>query len=224
MIATHEDPSADLGESAVKASPNREERNSDGELRAQRDLEAVRSIAAPLAAEHGLELVAVEWSSARGSQILRVTIDRPDTDDDGDADASPGGTDPTAVAVDGVTLEDCVRLSRELSATLDVEDVVSVRYTLEVSSPGLDRPLRSARDFRRQRGRLAKVKLRQPASDGQRVLRGRLLEVGDASFTMDVDGNVHDVQLEDVDEAKLVFELNQKKQAPRRRKSKGSRR
>ena len=62
MIATHEDPSADLGESAVTAPTNREERNSDGELRAQRDLEAVRALAAPLAAEHGLELIDVEWS------------------------------------------------------------------------------------------------------------------------------------------------------------------
>lgn len=225
MIATHEDPSADIGESAAKASPNREERNSDGELRAQRDLDAVRTIAEPLAAEHGLELVDVEWSSARGSQILRVTIDRPEEELDVDAGAPDDLSVDGTMAVDGVTLDDCVRLSRELSATLDVEDLVSVRYTLEVSSPGLDRPLRSARDFRRQRGRLAKVKLRQPASDGQRVLRGRLLEVSDTSFSMDVDGNVHDVQLEDVDEAKLVFELpNQKKQAPRRRKSKGSRR
>ncbi len=225
MIAAIEDPAADLGERAEKAPPNREERNSDGDARAQRDLDAVRRIAEPLAAEHGLELIDVEWSTARGGQILRVSIDRPETE----TAAPPVSAVPVSAdvgpSVDGVTLDDCVRLSRDLSATLDVEDVVSVRYTLEVSSPGADRPLRSARDFRRQRGRLAKVKLRQPGADGQRVLRGRLLEVADTSFTMDVDGNVHDVQLEDVGEAKLVFELpNKNKQAPRRGKSKGTRR
>ena len=225
MIAAQEDSSADFGESAVKAPSNREERNSDGSSRAHRDLEAVRRIAEPMAAEHGLELIDVEWSTARGSQILRITIDRVDGDADGPATDTSSPAGEAILAVEGVTLDDCVRLTRDLSATLDVEDVVSVRYTLEVSSPGLDRPLRSARDFRRQRGRLAKVKLREPAADGQQVLRGRLLEVSDTSFTMDVDGNVHDVRLEDVGEAKLVFELpNQKKQAPRRRKSKGSRR
>jgi len=230
MIAAKEEPSADLGAIAPTAPTNRDERNSDGELREQQDLDAVRACAEPLALDHGLELIDVAWDMARGGRILRVTIDRPESAlESSDAEspevASSTAPESASPAVDGVRLDDCVRLSRDLSNILDVEDVVSVRYTLEVSSPGLDRPLRSARDFRRQRGRLAKVKLQRPAADGQRVLRGRLLEVTDASFTMDVDGNVHDVQLEDVEEAKLVFELpNQKKQAPRRRKSKGSRR
>ena len=75
---------------------------------------------------------------------------------------------PAATAEDSVSVEDCAAVSRELSAILDVEDVVPAAYTLEVSSPGLDRPLRRTDDYRRFAGRLAKIVVREKV-DGQRL-------------------------------------------------------
>src|SRR3989440_5969096 len=90
--------------------------------------------------------------------VLRVQIDRPGSG---------------ATAEESVSVEDCARVSRDLSAVLDVEDVVPTAYTLEVSSPGLDRPLRHAADYGRFAGRRAKLVMRQPV-DGQMFFKGRL--------------------------------------------------
>ena len=79
---------------------------------------------------------------------------------------------------ESVSVEDCARVSRDLSAVLDVEDVVPTAYILEVSSPGLDRPLRHADDYRRFSGRRAKLVVRE-AIDGQKFFRGRLAGVDD---------------------------------------------
>jgi len=157
------------------------------------ELGAVRALLAPIAAAHGVALVDVEWTTGPQGRILRVTIER----------ASGEATGPTA----GVTLEDCVRVSRDASSVLDVSDAISCRYHLEVSSPGADRPLRSVADFQRQLGRVVKVKLLRPASDGQRVLRGVVLAVGEGQLHMNVDGNVHEVGIADVAEARAVLEL-----------------
>src|SRR5690606_12555219 len=116
------------------------------------DVAAVRALVEPVVAAHGLELVELEWASGRQGLVLRVVIDHPEP-----PPAEPAA--PAALEAGGVTLDDCVRVSRDLSTALDVEDPVAHSYSLEVSSPGIDRPLRSARDFRRQVGRLAKVKL-----------------------------------------------------------------
>jgi ribosome maturation factor RimP len=165
------------------------------------ELARVHAVAASLCAAHGLELCEVAWSSDRGSRILKVIIDRPLTDDE------PPTVPATGAPVESVGLEDCVRVSRELSSALDVDDVIEHAYTLEVSSPGLDRPLRSERDFRRQRGRLVKVRLIEPASDGQRVLRGTILEADSHGMSLEVDGNLHRVPFDNITEARLVFEL-----------------
>src|SRR5690606_20069475 len=102
---------------------------------------------------------------------------------------------------------------------LDGDEIIDHAYNLEVSSPGLDRPLRSERDFRRQRGRLAKVKLHEPAPDGQRVLRGTILEADAAGLRMEVDGNLHRVPFDNITEARLVFEIGaQPKKGGRARK------
>lgn len=132
----------------------------------------------------------------------------------------------------GVTLEDCVSVSRDLSTALDAVEIIPQRYNLEVSSPGLDRPLKTAKDFSKQVGRLAKLKLNEPASDGQHVLRGTLSEVAGDTIVILVDGKRHDVQLDNIHQAKLVFELGaqkkkgqpaQKKKRPgRQRKRTGS--
>jgi len=111
----------------------------------------VREIAARAAAERGLELVHVEFAGGARAPVVRVFIDKPG----------------------GVTHEDCTEVSRHLGTVLDVEDFIPDTYTLEVSSPGLERGLYSLADFGRFAGRPAKVKSRG-AIGGQRNFRGRI--------------------------------------------------
>ena len=125
-------------------------------------LERVRETASRVAASYGLDIFDVELRREGGQQVLRVVLDRPG---------------PNATAEDSVSLEDCARVSEELSAILDVEDVVPTdRYTLEVSSPGLDRPLRNADDYRRFAGRRAKIVVSEPVAR-QTAFAGRVLGV-----------------------------------------------
>ncbi|MEJ7617352.1 MAG: ribosome maturation factor RimP [Pyrinomonadaceae bacterium] len=118
--------------------------------------ERVREMAARIAARLDLELVHVEVArgSGRGAVIVRVFIDKPE----------------------GVGHEDCARVSYELGATLDAEDFIAAAYTLEVSSPGLERGLYSLDDYRRFAARMAKLKTRQ-AVGGQRNFRGWIVGV-----------------------------------------------
>ncbi|MBI4700789.1 MAG: ribosome maturation factor RimP [Deltaproteobacteria bacterium] len=153
-------------------------------------LGAVRELARAICAGHGLELDDVRWHGGPGGPILRVTIDR----------RSEG-----APAPQGPTLDDCVRVSRDLSGALDVEDIIGHSYHLEVSSPGAERPLRTADDFRRRVGQLARVKLARPAPDGQRLLRGRIVEASGEQLRVDVDGKSIEVSFAEVAEARLVL-------------------
>ena len=122
-------------------------------------LERVREAAARVAASYGLEIFDVELRREGGQQVLRVILDRPG---------------PNATAEESVSLEDCARVSEDLGAILDVEDLIpSDRYTLEVSSPGLDRPLRHADDYRRFAGRRAKIVLSEPVAR-QTAFAGRI--------------------------------------------------
>ena len=125
-------------------------------------LERVREAATRVAASYGLDIFEVELLRERGQQVLRVVLDRPG---------------PNRTAEESVSLEACARVSEELSAILDVEDVVPAdRYTLEVSSPGLDRPLRDADDYRRFAGRRAKIVLSEPVAR-QTAFAGRVLGI-----------------------------------------------
>src|SRR3954470_9959317 len=118
----------------------------------------IRTMASRVAESYGLEIFDVQFRREAHGMVLRVQIDRP----------GPGGTGEESVSV-----EDCAKVSRDLSAMLDVEDVVPTQYTLEVSSPGLDRPLRRADDYRRFAGRRAKIVFREKV-DGQTFFKGRL--------------------------------------------------
>ena len=120
-------------------------------------VERVRGFAAGLLPSVGLELVDVQFRREGSGWVLRLIIDR------------EGGV---------VTLEDCSMASRELSDYLDVEDLIEQAYHLEVSSPGLDRPLYTIRDFRRFCGRNARVKLHE-LINGQRVFIGKIHQVHD---------------------------------------------
>ncbi|WP_129351168.1 ribosome maturation factor RimP [Sorangium cellulosum] len=163
----------------------------ESSTRAAFDLGRVRDAVVPVLASHGVVLVDLEWVTERAGWTLRITIER-----EGAADVAGG-----------VTLEDCADVSRDVSSVLDVEDLIAHHYNLEVSSPGLDRRLRTAAEFARFRGRTAKVKLSRPAPDGQRLLRGELLEAPEGQVAVLVDGKRIEVPLTDVVEARLVFEL-----------------
>ncbi len=128
----------------------------------------------------GYELVEVE-RSARGN-LLRIFIDKPS----------------------GVSVEDCVAVSNHLSRLFAVENIVYDR--LEISSPGLDRPLRKTSDFIRFAGELVKLKLRV-ALQGQRNFVGILHEVGDGMLKLEVDGKMLDLELSNLEKVRLVPKL-----------------
>jgi len=131
-------------------------------------LERIREIAARVAGAYGLDIDDVTMRREGGQDVLRVILDRPGA---------------AATPEDSVSITDCENVSRELGTILDVEDLLPGRYVLEVSSPGLDRPLRSARDYERFVGRLAKIVTREPI-DRQTAFAGRLrgLEGDDVLF------------------------------------------
>ncbi|HET9696347.1 MAG TPA: ribosome maturation factor RimP [Terriglobales bacterium] len=125
--------------------------------------EQVRAIADRVAASLGLEVWDIEFRGAAGkARMLRIFIDKPE----------------------GVTLEDCEHLSREVSTILDIEDPIKGAYTLEVSSPGLDRKLRNAADYERYKGSLVKLQTLEPLN-GSRNFEGRLQEVHDGRITLE---------------------------------------
>jgi ribosome maturation factor RimP len=160
-------------------------------------VEQVRTIAARIAGSYGLEIFDVQYRREGPGMVLRVQIDRPGSG---------------ATAEESVSVEDCAHVSRDLSAVLDVEDVVPAAYTLEVSSPGLDRPLRHAADYSRFTGRRAKLVMRE-AIDGQMFFKGRLdgAEAGQAGGEVVVivtdDGRSHRVPLGAITRANLEVEF-----------------
>src|SRR5262245_53345080 len=109
-------------------------------------VEQVKALAGRVAGTLGLEIFDVQFRREAGGMVLRVLVDRPG---------------PSATTEDSVSVDECATVSRDLSAVLDVEDVVPAAYILEVSSPGLDRPLRGAADYRRFTGRRAKLVMRE---------------------------------------------------------------
>lgn len=155
-----------------------------------RSMDKARDIAtllAPTVRSLGLELLGVEYLPAPGGATLRLYIDVPATESEARA----------------VGIEDCEAVSREVSAQLDVEDPISGNYTLEVSSPGVDRPLFDADQFARFAGEQAKVGLKLP-QDGRRRLTGRIVSVAGESVTFDVDGHPFTVAIDNIDKARLV--------------------
>jgi ribosome maturation factor RimP len=154
--------------------------------------EQVRSIAARVAGSYGLEIFDVQYRREGAGMVLRVLIDRPG---------------PAASAEESVSVEDCANVSRDLSAILDVEDVVPTSYTLEVSSPGLDRPLRGAQDYARFAGRRAKIVIREPV-DGQSFFRGQLGGIDGTDVLIDAeDGKRHRVPMAAITRAHLEVEF-----------------
>jgi ribosome maturation factor RimP len=166
------------------------------------DLDGIREVLAPVLVAHDVALVDLEWFTDRAGWTLRITIEREGTTD----------------VEGGVTLDDCADVSHDASAALDVADLIPHHYHLEVSSPGLDRRIRTPAELARFVGRTAKVKLSRPAPDGQRVLRGALDPAPEGRVAVLVDGKRIEVPFEDVVEARLVFELSPQPKAAAGRK------
>lgn len=129
----------------------------------------------------GFELVDVELAGSHHHPTLRVYID----------------------SAQGVVVDDCARVSRQLSALLDVEDPVPGHYTLEVSSPGLDRPLVTPEDFKRYVGETIKVKMHEPVL-GRKNFSGRLLDVAADHVVVEVDKENFDLAFDGMERARLV--------------------
>jgi ribosome maturation factor RimP len=152
--------------------------------------ERLIGLAEPLLTRLGYELVDIEYAATRSNATVRVYIDWPEGRMTPAAAAAvaaaPDGGDDTR-AFDGIGVEDCERVSRELSALLDVEDPIAVPYTLEVSSPGADRILRTPAHYLRHVGQRVHVEL-VAARNGRRRYTGDLVRADDKGIELMVDG------------------------------------
>ena len=135
----------------------------------------------PAVAALGLELWGVEHLVRGHSSLLRIYIDGPN----------------------GVSVDDCEKVSRQVSAILDVEDPIPGEYTLEVSSPGFDRPLFDFEQFGRFLGEVVSLRLRTP-HDGRRKFKGKLEKAENGVIFVTVDGNVYDIPYQQVDKANIA--------------------
>lgn len=145
--------------------------------------ERVRTTVEPVLASLGVELVEVEVKGGGGSRLVRLSVDR------------EGGVD----------LETITEVSRAVSPALDDEDPIDGSYTLEVSSPGVERPLRRPDDFRRAVGDRVAVKTHAEV-DGERRHRGVLSDVGEDAVLLEVDGAPRRLRFEEIDSARTVLE------------------
>jgi ribosome maturation factor RimP len=169
------------------------------------DVERVREIADRVAAASGLEVLDIEFLGGGKARMLRVFLDKP-----------AAGNDPLA----GVTHQDCASFSREFGTILDVEDVMPGSYTLEVSSPGLDRKLVKPADFMRFTGSRLKLTTRQPVNNNQHF-EGRLESFQEGRLTLDLSVASHksrkkmgdaagqkiEIEFANVEKANLVPEI-----------------
>lgn len=157
-------------------------------------VQALEQLIDPICRAHGVELVDVRHLRGPGGAVVRVIIDR---------------DIPEVEVGSGVSLEDCTAVSRDVSTALDVHEnlLPSGAYRLEVSSPGLERPLVKLADFERFSGREVKVRTRT-AIERQRRFHGKLLGVVDQSIELDQDGKVLLIPHEDIAQANLVYRFS----------------
>ncbi len=142
----------------------------------------VETLIKPVLDEMGMELVEVEYLVDRGRWTLRVYIDKSG----------------------GVTVDDCAQVSGEIGVLIDVDDLVPQKYVLEVSSPGLDRPLRKQEDFDREKGKKVKIRLKEPL-DGQRHFTGYLVRIEPETIYVEVDGHEKAIPFQSLQKANLVY-------------------
>jgi ribosome maturation factor RimP len=146
-------------------------------------VDRVKGMINPILLNEGMELVDIEYRRESKGWVLRLILDKEG----------------------GITLDDCTRVSQEVGRSLDVEDVLPTRYTLEVSSPGLTRPLKTEKDFIRYRHRLIKVKTVDPIKN-RRQFKGRLLGVSENGIEIEADGGIFQIPLSNVAKANLEID------------------
>lgn len=142
----------------------------------------LQALLEPVVTALGYELVGIEQVTGGRRGLVRLYIDQPA----------------------GVTVDDCERVSRQVSAVLDVEDPIAGGYVLEVSSPGLDRPLYTPAHFARFAGRRARLKLRSPLAGDQRNVTCTLLGADDDNVRVEVEGVEHRIPLVQIARARLI--------------------
>ena len=150
----------------------------------QKIIDRVRSIADPILSNEGMELVEIEFRREATGWVLRLYIDKEG----------------------GVTLHDCSHISQEVGRSLDVEDVIFSSYTLEVSSPGLNRPLKKEKDFIQYINSWIKLKTINPIRH-RRNFKGKLLKVSGNLIEIETDGEVHQIPLSNIAKANLEIDL-----------------
>jgi len=136
----------------------------------------------PLIEEEDLELVELDLAGRPPRFILRIFVDK----------------------VGGVNVEECADLSRKLSDYLDTEDLIQSRYTLEVSSPGLERPLLSLDDFRRKIGERVKVELKSPL-DEKKEIKGEIVEVREDEVVIALEDKVERIPWDRIDKGRIII-------------------
>lgn len=156
-------------------------------------IDILHKIIDPVAGAMGYEIIRIALQkSARGDAVtLQIMAERPDG---------------------SMLVEDCARLSREISVIMDVEDPISAEYVLEVSTPGIDRPLTRRKDFENYAGYEVKIELSVP-QQGRRRYRGELLGIKDDTVKIKVDGDVFEVDFNNINRSKLILTDELLKQA-----------
>ncbi|HVV16142.1 MAG TPA: ribosome maturation factor RimP [Polyangia bacterium] len=145
-------------------------------------------LAEPYVRDAGFDLIEVQFGREQQGAVLRLFIDRP-----------PAGTETSEL----IGVDDCERVSRDISAALDVSDRIPYAYQLEVSSPGLDRPLRRERDFARFVGESARVRL-EAGVEGRRNFSGTIRGAKDGRVEIACDGRSYELPIDDIVKANLV--------------------
>lgn len=147
-------------------------------------VDRVKKIIDPILSNEGLECVDLDYRREARGWILRLYIDKEG----------------------GVKLDDCARISQEVGRILDVEIPIAIPYTLEVSSPGLTRPLKTERDYVKYQNRLIRVKTVTPIGN-QRQFKGRLLKVANEGIEIDMGGGVVHIPFQNIGKANLILEF-----------------
>ena len=182
---------------------------------AQQQLQKLRSVIEPICRAHGVALVDARMTTERGA-VLRVLIERAQSESAVAADTSETQA--------GVSLADCQNVSRDLSTALDVAEGVAPAgaYRLEVSSPGIERPLITSQDFTRFAGREVRVQAIRPIAGRRRfqgVLQGLAAEGSPEAVRVQQDGETFDIPLADITKANLVYRFDSEKAEKGRRRS-----
>jgi len=144
----------------------------------------ILNMAEPMLTAKGMELVDVEYRKEGIGKVLRLFIDKPS----------------------GVSVEDCADISKELSTLIDINGVIDERYVLEVSSPGLRRPLKKLEDFKRFEGNLVLIKTKE-LIENRKVFKGYLKYSNDDGIEMDIDGNIYSLSFSQINKANLEIDF-----------------